>query len=132
MSLDFSNKKVVIMGLGIAGGGAGAAKFFSEHGASVMVTDLKLKSQLEPSISSLSTYSIEYILGRHRHKDFKTADLIIRNPFVRHDSVYIQTARSYGVPVEMSESLFMKLSPTKVQITPIGIILSDTAVVHWF
>ena len=40
----FKNKKVVIMGLGLHGGGVGAAKFFHKQGAKVLVTDLKTKS----------------------------------------------------------------------------------------
>ena len=42
----FKNKKVLIMGLGLHGGGVGVAKFFCEQGANVLVTDLKTKEHL--------------------------------------------------------------------------------------
>lgn len=112
MVANYRDKKVVIMGLGSLGGGVGAARFFAQNGARVLVTDIRGKSDLTHSISQLSSWRIEYVLGQHRHDDFSSADLIIRNPSVRSDSAYLQTARDHGVPIEMSESLFMKLSPT--------------------
>ena len=49
----FKNKKVLIMGLGLHGGGVGVAKFFCKQGADVLVTDLKTDGQLEESIEKL-------------------------------------------------------------------------------
>ena len=43
----FKNKKVLIMGLGLHGGGVGVVKFFCKQGADVLVTDLKTKEQLD-------------------------------------------------------------------------------------
>ena len=86
----YENKKVVIMGLGLHGGGLGSAKFFSELGAKVLVTDLKKQEDLLPSIEKLKDYkNIEYVLGEHREEDFKGADLVIKNPGVRNTSTYL-------------------------------------------
>ena len=49
----FQNKKVVIMGLGLHGGGVGVAKFFLSQGANVLVTDLKTKTQLKESLNKI-------------------------------------------------------------------------------
>ncbi len=80
----YQNKKVLILGLGINQGGAGAARFFAEAGARLKVTDLKSKEELQVSIDELSQYSnIEYTLGGHRFEDIDWADLIIRNPALK-------------------------------------------------
>ena len=44
--MDVKNKKVLIMGLGLHGGGVGTAKFLVSQGADVLVTDLKSKRYL--------------------------------------------------------------------------------------
>lgn len=111
---DFRGKKVLIMGLGVLGGGAGLARFFVELGAKVMVTDLKSEMDLAVSLESLKGLPITYVLGRHEEKDFLESDLIIRNPDVSKDSPYLKIAREAGVPVEMDESLFLQLCPVPV------------------
>ncbi|MBI4130204.1 UDP-N-acetylmuramoyl-L-alanine--D-glutamate ligase [Candidatus Roizmanbacteria bacterium] len=110
---SFSGKKVLVMGLGILGGGIGTTEFFCERGAHVTVTDLRNREDLQIGISQLSKYPIQYVLGEHREEDFQTADIVIRNPGVPLDSPYLQIARDHHVPIEMAESLFLKLSPTK-------------------
>jgi UDP-N-acetylmuramoylalanine--D-glutamate ligase len=106
----FKNKKVVIMGLGLHGGGAGAAKFFCKQGAKVLVTDLKTKEQLKESVSKLKGLKIRYALGGHREQDFKEADLIIKNPDVPNTSPYLQIAIKNNIQIETDVSLFFKLS----------------------
>jgi UDP-N-acetylmuramoylalanine--D-glutamate ligase len=111
--MDFTGKKVVVMGLGTLGGGVGTARFFAKKGARVVVTDLKSREELKTSVEELSQYPIEYILGNHREEDFIKADLIIKNPSVPSSSPFIELARKNNIRVEMAESLFMELSPTK-------------------
>lgn len=110
MEQNFKNKKVLIMGLGLHGGGAGVAKFFCRQGAEVSVTDLKSKKQLEKSIRELKNFKINFILGKHREEDFMNSDLIIKNPDVSSISPYLEVARKNGVAVETDVSLFFKLS----------------------
>lgn len=102
----FQNKKVIIMGLGLHGGGASAAKFFYNQKADVLVTDLKTKSQLKESIDKLKGLKIKYVLGRHRIEDFKNSDLVLKNPDVSSNSPYLKAAKN----VETDISLFFKLS----------------------
>ena len=101
------------MGIGMLGGSVGTAQFFSERGTRVLVTDLKSKDELKSSLDRLADYPIEYVLGEHRDQDFIETDMVIRNPAVPEDSKYLQIARDHHVPVEMAESLFLKLSTTK-------------------
>ena len=43
MKYNFKNKKVVVMGLGLHGGGVAVTKWLVKHGSKVIVTDLKTK-----------------------------------------------------------------------------------------
>lgn len=97
---EFKNKRVLIMGLGLDGGGVGAARFFAAAGARVTVTDLRSARELVPPVRALKGLSIRYVLGRHRTDDFARADLVIQNPGVPDSSPYLGIARRAGVAVD--------------------------------
>lgn len=105
---QFKNKKVLIMGLGLHGGGAGAAEFFAKTGAKVFVTDLRNKQQLKESIQKLKKFKIKYILGKHREDDFKNVDLIIRNPAVPDNSPYLKIAEKHNIPIDTDIGIFFE------------------------
>src|SRR3989344_3754467 len=114
----FKGKKVTVMGLGLLGRGVGDAAFLAECGAEVLVTDLKQKDVLKPSLQKLKKYSkpargragIKYVLGEHRLEDFKNCDMVLKAAGVPIDSPYIKEAKKNKIPVEMSGSLFARLS----------------------
>jgi len=110
----YKGKKVLIMGLGLLGGGAGVAKIFAEIGAKVRVTDLKSKEELLPSLKKLKGLPIKFVLGKHRKEDFLNCDLIIRNPAVPKDSPFLQEARKRGVKISMDPALFAKFCPVSI------------------
>ena len=105
---NIHNVSVTVMGLGLNGGGLAASAFFAERGAKVTVTDLKSAEELEPSVKKLSGFSnIRFVLGEHRIEDFKTADLVIKNPGVKREgNIYLQNARR----IETDISVFLSLS----------------------
>jgi len=105
----FKDKKILIMGLGLHGGGVGVAKFFCKNGAKVIVTDLKTRKQLKESILKLKNLPIKYVLGKHREKDFMNVDLVIKNPAVLSNSPFLLIARKYNIPVETDISIFFNL-----------------------
>ncbi len=108
----FKGKKVTVMGLGLLGRGLGVIKFLADCGADLIVTDLKTREELAPSLKKLSQYkNIEYVLGDHRLEDFRNRDFIVRAPNAPLDSIYLAEAHKNGVPVEMDASLFCKLAP---------------------
>jgi len=109
--LDFKNKKITIMGLGLQGGGLAVTKFLAKQGAILTVTDLKNATQLKASLRQLKGYKINFVLGQHRRQDFKNADLIIKNPGVRQDSKFLIIAKKNKIPIETDLSLFFKLCP---------------------
>jgi UDP-N-acetylmuramoylalanine--D-glutamate ligase len=101
-------KTVLIMGLGNHGGGAAAANYFSSIVDYVIVTDLKAKDELEKGLSLLKNpKQIRFVLGRHDLKDFRDADLVIKNPAVPPDSPYIAHARKHGTRIETDIGIFL-------------------------
>lgn len=112
---QFAGKKITLMGLGLLGRGVGDAEFFAEAGAELIVTDLKTKDELAPSLARLERFpTITYHLGGHTMEDFEGRDLIIRAPNAPLDSPYLAHARGLGIPVAMDASLFAKLSGATV------------------
>ncbi len=114
MSARFDNVRVTVMGLGLQGGGVGVAKWFAQQGAQIVVTDLRSKKILSPSIRKLKGLGIRYVLGKHRVQDFRNANLIIKNPGVPKESKYLLAARTAGVPIETDVSLFFRLCPAPI------------------
>jgi UDP-N-acetylmuramoylalanine--D-glutamate ligase len=111
----FKGKKITIMGLGLLGRGVGDIRFFAEEGADIIVTDLKTKEQLAPSLQALKDFkNISYVLGEHRLEDFKNRDLILKAAGVPLDSPYIAEARKNNIPIEMSTALFARLTPAMI------------------
>jgi len=91
--------RVTIMGLGLFGGGAGAARHFALSGHDVTVTDLRDEVTLAPAIESLNNLDIRYVLGRHDEADFRSRDLLVVNPGVRPGNGLVELARAGGARV---------------------------------
>lgn len=107
----FRAKKVTVMGLGLLGRGVGDVATLAECGADLIVTDLKTKEQLKSSLDKLKKFkNIKYVLSEHRLEDFKNRDFILKAAGIPLDSIYIAEARKNNIPIEMSASLFVKLS----------------------
>lgn len=111
----FAGKRVVVMGLGLQGGGTGAAEYFAKQGARVLVTDLKNAEQLAPSLKKLRRFrKIEYVLGEHREADFAQADLIVKNPDVPATSHYLAVAQKAGVRISSDVGIFFENCPAPI------------------
>lgn len=112
---DFKDKKVLIMGLGLHGGGTGAAKFFSKLGSRVTATDLKSKKELRPSLAELKhCRGIVYHLDGHRVSDFRQTDLVIKNPGVPDNSLWLKIARRAGAAILSDVEIFLRICPARV------------------
>lgn len=107
----FDKQKIVVMGLGLHGGGVAVVKYLVKNGASVVVTDLKTKKQLQDSLDKLKGLKVKYVLGKHNESDFKNADMIVQNPGVPRESKYLKIARKSLIPIENEASLFFKYCP---------------------
>lgn len=124
------NKKVLLVGLGILGGGLSTAKFLLQQGAKLTITDLRDKKVLAPSIKKLRNKKIKYIFGKHRKTDFKNNEIIVFNPAISIFSPWIKLAKSYcRKPIENDLSLFLKNKrPEYIAVTGTR---GKTTVSHW-
>lgn len=119
----YSGKRITVMGLGLHGGGLGVARWLLRQGARLLVTDLQSAELLGKPVAALEqeytqakargrrAYRPEFVLGRHRQRDFHQADLVIANPAVPRDNHFLEVARQRGVPIESDVSLFFHLCP---------------------
>jgi UDP-N-acetylmuramoylalanine--D-glutamate ligase len=108
---DFKNKKVLVMGLGLLGGGIATTKWLVKHGAKVTVTDMKTKSQLAGSIKALGSAAknVGFVLGKHNEADFRRNEVVVVNPAVPRGSKYLAVAKKNGARLENEASLFFEL-----------------------
>lgn len=104
MSLD--GRRVLVMGLGLFGGGAGAVRFLCREGARVTVTDLRPADALRESLRTIETLPVAYRLGGHEASDFRAADLVVANPAVPRTSPFLKAAEKRGIPVTTEICLF--------------------------
>ncbi len=104
-----AGRRVLVMGLGLLGGGVGAARYAVAQGAAkVVVTDLRGPDVLEESIAKLDGLPIRYVLGRHEVADFERAEVVVRNPGVRLRSPYLAAAHAAGARIEMEIAWFFR------------------------
>ena len=106
--------RVTILGLGLFGGGAGAARFFAERGAKVIVTDLRGAPALHESIRSLQDLSLTFHLEGHGKADFEGADVVVVNAGVPPEARGLQLARESGARLETEINLLFQLSPAPI------------------
>src|SRR3989344_2536191 len=108
-------QKVLVFGLGLNAGGVGSAKFFSRQGAEVVVTDKKTQKNLAPSLAELASLpNTKYVLGRHRLTDFLKSDLIIKNPAIPWNHLFLKKAREKGVKISTDTIIFFSRAPALI------------------
>jgi UDP-N-acetylmuramoylalanine--D-glutamate ligase len=111
---DLAGKKVLVMGLGRFGGGTGVARFLVAQGATVTVTDLADKHQLAEPLASLADLPITYHLGAHIEDDFVKSDIVVVNPAVHSDSLWLKLARKNHVTLTSDMNLLFAWSPAPI------------------
>jgi UDP-N-acetylmuramoylalanine--D-glutamate ligase len=106
----FKNKRVTVFGLGLNMGGVGTVQYLVREGAKeVIVTDIKSREELAPSLKKLASYkNVTYVLGQHRPEDFTRVDMVIKNPVIPWTNEYVKLALDHHIPVEMDSSLFFR------------------------
>jgi UDP-N-acetylmuramoylalanine--D-glutamate ligase len=115
--MNLRDRKVLVMGLGVHGGGLGVARWLLHQGAQVTVTDTADPAALAASVTALDATAAElgmqvcYRLGEHRAEDFARSELVVANPAVRPDSPWLAHAAAAGVPVETEMTLFFRACP---------------------
>jgi UDP-N-acetylmuramoylalanine--D-glutamate ligase len=108
---SLAGSRVLIMGIGRRGGGAGAIRYAVESGAQVRVTDRGDPASFRDLVEQFAGTPVEFVLGRHDEADFRWADVVIRNPDVGRDSPYLRVAEEHGARIEMEMTLFLAACP---------------------
>ena len=114
---SIKDKHVTVMGLGLNGGGEASVRFFLQHGAYVIATDMKTAEQLKPTIDRLANDKtldlsrLTYRLGEHRIEDFSNADCVIKNPGVKIEgNKYLAAAKA----IETDISIFLNFTKAPI------------------
>lgn len=113
--MQLSGKRVVVMGLGRFGGGAGVARFCVNQGAKVLITDVDPADKLTAGLAMIKDLSVELRLGEHRVEDFTSADLIVVNPAVKPDNTFVAAAVQAGVPLTSEIRLLVAHLPSRAK-----------------
>jgi UDP-N-acetylmuramoylalanine--D-glutamate ligase len=102
--------RVVILGL--ARQGKALARYFSEHGAEVIVSDLKQQDELP--LDELSDLEIQFELGDHPQDLLEKADLLCLSGGIPADLPLAQQARLLGIRVANDSQIFLENSSAPV------------------
>jgi UDP-N-acetylmuramoylalanine--D-glutamate ligase len=113
--MQFYGRRVTVMGLGRHGGGATAARYLAEQGASVTVTDLADAAALADSLETFAGVPVgRFHLGGHRECDFTNVDLVVVNPAVRPGNPLVELARQSGAEITSEIEMFLAACPAPV------------------
>ncbi|MFA5128399.1 MAG: UDP-N-acetylmuramoyl-L-alanine--D-glutamate ligase [Patescibacteria group bacterium] len=120
--MEFKDKKITVMGLGLLGRGVGVVKYLAGKGARVTVTDLKSAKDLALSVREIKkflknkkgAYPVKFILGKHRLQDFKNVDMVFKAAGAPLNSPFIAEAKKNGVPIFMDDALFARETEGKI------------------
>lgn len=103
--MNWKNKRILLFGLGILGGGVATANWLLMKGARLVITDLKTKEQLKSSVSKIRG-KVEFHLGGHKMTDIERCDVVVANPDVSINNKYIQKAIKLGKTVLNESNIF--------------------------
>jgi UDP-N-acetylmuramoylalanine--D-glutamate ligase len=107
--LDFADKRVTVVGLGIEG--VDLARYLSRRGAFVTVSDFKTRESLAQRADEADALGVHLALGENRAGDIAEAEAVFVSQGVPLDLPGVEGARKRGVPMYSMMGLFMKLCP---------------------
>lgn len=107
----FSNKKILLFGLGILGGGKGSLTTFQSIPCEIVITDQKTEAEFGPALEQLDRKNVHHMtLGSHIFEDIDWADVIIKNPAVPTSNEFIQYAIKQNKHVTTDAALYLKFA----------------------
>lgn len=109
--MELKDKKVLLIGLGILGGGLSIAQYLLKRGAKLTISDLRTKKDLEQMIKKIEkSYpkKVKYIFEKNPEDEIKNTDLIILNPAVSAYSPIIKKIKSLKKEYYSDYTFFLK------------------------
>ncbi|MEK7583218.1 MAG: Mur ligase family protein [Patescibacteria group bacterium] len=109
---SYRDKKVLIFGLGILGGGVATSNWFLKQGAKLLIVDAKTREELASSIAQLSS-DVELCLGG-AEPSLEGIDTLVLNPGVSFRHPLVLKARERGIHVVNEATIFYNNFPGKI------------------
>ncbi len=107
--LDFADKRVTVVGLGIEG--VDLVRYLSRRGADVTISDSKPRERLGPRIEQVAGLHVHLSLGSNKPEEIAQAEAVFVSQGVPLDLPGIREARGRGVPLGSMLGLYMELCP---------------------
>ncbi|MFH1488142.1 MAG: UDP-N-acetylmuramoyl-L-alanine--D-glutamate ligase, partial [Pseudomonadota bacterium] len=96
--MDFSNKKILVVGLGKSG--LSASRWLAGAGASVTVSEFREKEVFDQELlREISQRGIRLETGGHKRESFLGADMIVLSPGVPLDIPPLRLSKEKGIPI---------------------------------
>jgi len=105
MRNEFKNKKVLLIGLGILGGGVTTANWLLKNGAKLSITDSKPKEYFKDSIKKIKG-KVNYFFEKCDEKNVAAADMIVINQAVPLTNPLVQLAEKLNKPIYNESKIF--------------------------
>ncbi|MBT6150570.1 MAG: UDP-N-acetylmuramoyl-L-alanine--D-glutamate ligase [Chloroflexi bacterium] len=110
--MNWKNQRVLI--IGAARQGLALARYLSEEGAEVILTDLRSEKDLIAERESLSEYSIYWVLGEHPLRLLEGTTLVCPSGGVPLTIPLLLEAKKQGIPFSNDAQIFLQAAPCKV------------------
>ncbi len=111
MAIDWQDKRVVI--LGAARQGLALARWLTQHGAKVTLSDKRAESELVAERASLQGLPIQWALGGHPLKLLDQADMLCLSGGVPTNLPIVEEAARRGIELSNDTQIFMEAVPCK-------------------
>ena len=112
MDKDLNGIQIVI--LGFARQGKAFAQYAAEHGAKVIVSDLRSEEQLQESMDALQHLQIEYVLGNHPMSLLEGTDMLVISGGIPANIPLVKAARRQGIVITNDSQEFSTHCPAKI------------------
>ncbi len=112
VSGSYAGRRVVILGL--ARQGVALARHLAQHGADVLVSDLRPAGQLGEALDQLAGLSLEVVLGGHPSSLLDGTDLFCLSGGVPADAPIVRQAIARGIPLSNDSQIFLEECPATV------------------
>lgn len=95
--MDFSGKKILVIGAGISGRAASLA--LVQHGGTVMLNDMKQIDTSEPMWQPLQAAGVDLVFGRQETSLLDGVDIVVPSPVISPEIPIMKEAISRGLPI---------------------------------
>ena len=95
--MDLRGKKVMVLGL--ARTGRDTARFLTQQGAIVLVSDLRPAVDLQAELNALAGLPIQYHLGGEDLNWLEGVDMVVPSPGVPMNNLFLQEAGQRGIEI---------------------------------